>query len=148
MVIFLKRWELVQKCVEGVCRFWHLPAYSVIEKIVLHDLDLLFEGKQMWMVLLLEICRRRFADRSASSAWQGYRVRARNSHVTCAQRPLDLRATAVSQSASGERRGYRVRAHDVHVTTRNTHMTGAQRRVEGNVEFKSIQEIGTMCGDA
>ena len=35
----------MQKIVGDICRFWHLPSNGVIAKIILRDLDLLFEVK-------------------------------------------------------------------------------------------------------
>ena len=53
-IISLKRSELAQKCVRDICRFWHLPSNAAIAKIVLHDLDLLFEGKNLKILISLK----------------------------------------------------------------------------------------------
>ena len=54
MLISLKRWELVQKCVEVICRLWCLQLNSVIARTVLHDLSLPFEGKKLTNLISLK----------------------------------------------------------------------------------------------
>ena len=45
MLLYLKRWELAQKCVEDLSRFWHFPSQCVNAKIVLRDLYLFLKSK-------------------------------------------------------------------------------------------------------
>ena len=39
---------------KNICRFWHLPSNDLIAKIVLHHLDLLFEGQIFETLIILK----------------------------------------------------------------------------------------------
>ena len=45
--IYLKGLELSHKYLGVLCRFWHLSSNGVIAKILLHDLDLLLNIKNL-----------------------------------------------------------------------------------------------------
>ena len=47
--------EKIKNVKNDVCRLWHLPSNGVIAKIVLHDLDLLFEGKNCDTLIYLKL---------------------------------------------------------------------------------------------